>query len=90
MNSVPEQNAYKEIIFFATGTPVPEVLTEEELISLLRLDADGGNAALTIRYYRDKGLLRGTRIGKHLRYTRTEVLRFLEEQTKWTNRRNSA
>ena len=39
-----------------------------------------------MKYYRDKGLLRGIRIGKKLRYTRQEVLHFLAEQTERTNK----
>jgi hypothetical protein len=68
------------------SVPVPEVLTEEEVISLLRLDIDGpGDAKHTLAYYRDKGLLRPTRIGKRLRYWKQEVLRFLERKTEMTN-----
>ena len=78
-------------IFFPDGRPVPEVLVEKELIELLRLDEDGPkDPCLTIRYYRDKGLLRGIRIGKRTRYTKQEVLKFLEKQTDWTNRKQAA
>jgi hypothetical protein len=66
--------------------PAPEVLTEEEVIQLLRLDIDGpGDAKHTLQYYRDQGLLRATRIGKRLRYWRREILRFLERKTEMTN-----
>lgn len=59
--------------------PAPVVLTESELITLLRLDEPGGprNPSETVRRYRDKGLLRGCRIGNTLRYPLGEVLRFL-------------
>lgn len=78
-------------IFFPDGRLVPEVLIEKELIELLRLDENGPkDPALTIQYYRDKGLLRGIRIGKRIRYTKQEVIRFLEKQTDWTNRKQSA
>lgn len=78
-------------VYMPNGKPIPEVLTEDELITLLRLDQDGpAKARLTIRYYRKKGLLRGVRLGKTIRYSRTEVLKFIEEQTQWTNRKNSA
>ena len=78
-------------IFFPNGKPVPEVLVERELIELLRLDEDGPKEpALTIQYYRDKGLLKGVRIGKRIRYSKTEVIKFLEKQTEWTNRKNTA
>ncbi len=79
------------IIFFSDGKPVPEVLTENDLINLLRLNEDGPkDPTLTIHYYRDKGLLRGIRIGKRIRYTKQEVLNFLEKQTNWTNRKQTA
>jgi hypothetical protein len=77
-------------VYMPSGKPVPLVLTEDELISLLRLDETGSkDPRLTIRFYRKKGLLKGIRIGKTIRYTQTEVLNFLEKQTSWTNRKNS-
>ena len=75
-------------IYFPNGKPVPEVLIEKELVELLRLDEDGPkDPTLTIQYYRDKGLLKGIRIGKRIRYTKQEILEFLEKQTDWTNRK---
>jgi len=86
-----DNNDNTPTIYFPNGKPVPEVLTEQELIELLRLNEDGPkDPALTIHYYRDKGLLRGIRIGKRIRYTKQEVLKFLENQTNWTNRKQSA
>jgi hypothetical protein len=71
------------------SVPVPEVLTEVEAIQMLRLDIDGPeDPGQTLSYYRDKGLLRATRIGKRLRYSKREVLKFLEIQTEETNRRD--
>ena len=62
--------------------PCPELLTETEAISYLRLDLDGPeNPSLTLRYYRERGLLRGTRVGRRLRYRRIELERFLERVT---------
>ena len=64
------------------GSPVPELLTEEEAIKFLRLDEDGPKEPkLTLLYYRDKGLLKPTRVGKRLRYQRVELLRFLDSLT---------
>lgn len=63
-----------------TFTPCPELMLEEEAIRYLRLD-DSANAARTLRYYRERGLLRGTRVGTHIRYRRVELDRFLELQT---------
>ncbi len=89
---INEVNQYQPFtVYMPSGKPVPEVLTEDELITLLRLDQDGpAKARLTIRYYRKKGHLRGVRLGKTIRYSRNEVLKFIEEQTQWTNRKNSA
>ena len=84
-------NNYITLSYFPDGRPVPEVLTEPELIELLRLNEDGPkDPALTIQYYRDKGLLRGVRIGKRIRYTKQEVMKFLGKQTDWTNRKQTA
>ncbi len=66
--------------------PVPEVLTEEEAIQFLRLDQDGPkNPQNTLQYYREQGFLHACQIGKRLRYTKTELLRFLEIMTERTN-----
>ncbi len=71
--------------------PVPEVMTENEVIQFLRLDVDGPQSPQqTLQYYREKGLLKGTRIGKRLRYCRPEVLKFLQLQTNQTNKHNIA
>jgi len=61
-------------------TPCPEVLTEEEAIRYLRLEA-AKNPARTLKYYREKGLLKATIVGRHLLYRRVELDRFLELQT---------
>jgi hypothetical protein len=65
-------------------TPCPEILTEEEAIRYLRLDKEGPRyPANTLKYYRDIDVLRGVRIGRHMRYPRREldamVERLLEE-----------
>ena len=62
--------------------PCPELLTEEEAIRYLRLDqVDTDNPAGTLRYYRKRGLLRATQVGKCLRYRRVELDRLLERLT---------
>jgi hypothetical protein len=60
--------------------PCPELLTEEEAIRYLRLSADR-NPARTLRYYREKGLLRATTVGRHLLYRRVELEAFLARLT---------
>ena len=78
------------VSFFADGTPVPELLTEDEAIKFLRLDADGPqHPDLTLQYYRDKGQLKATRVGKKLRYQKTELLRFLDLLTEATNKKSA-
>jgi len=70
-------------VFLLPGNPpapCPELLTEEEAVRYLRLDGER-NARRTLKYYREKGLLRGTAVGRHLRYRRVELDRFLEHQT---------
>jgi len=63
-------------------TPCPELLIEEEAIRYLRLDGidieDLGN---TLRYYRKKGLLQATQVGKCIRYRRIELERLLDKLT---------
>ncbi|MBI9016305.1 MAG: helix-turn-helix domain-containing protein [Phycisphaerae bacterium] len=77
---------YQTLSYFADGAPVPDLLTEEEAIRFLRLD-DGGTKypATTLEYYRSEGMLRGTRVGKRLRYLKSELINFLEIQTQRTN-----
>jgi len=61
----------------------PEVLTEDEAIRYLRLDLiDIKDPSGTLAYYRRRGLLKATQIGKALRYRRIELERFLDELTR--------
>lgn len=54
--------------------PCPELLTEQEAIRYLRLDANGcNNPKATLKYYRDQGILRAVQIGKKLVYPRREL-----------------
>ena len=63
-------------------TPCPDLLTEDEAIRFLRLDAiNAENPANTLRYYRNKGLLRATQVGKCIRYRRIELEKLLERLT---------
>ena len=63
-------------------TACPELLTEEEAIRYLRLDGiHVEDPAGTLRYYRKKGLLRATQVGKSIRYRRIELERLLDRLT---------
>ncbi len=89
MHNRNEQVIYLGTVHFPDGRPLPEVVTEEEAITFLRLDIDGPkDARRTLKHYRDKGLLHGTRIGKHLRYSKTELLRFIDEMTERSVKKN--
>jgi len=63
-------------------TPCPELLTENEAIRFLRLDSiDVEDPANTLRYYRKKGLLQATQVGKCIRYRRIELEKLLDRLT---------
>jgi hypothetical protein len=72
------------------GRPAPLILTEEELVILLRLDENSGgpkNPAYTLAYYRKHGL-RSIQMGKRIRYYLPDVIEFLESQSAFTNRKS--
>ena len=70
-------------IYMPGGTPVPEVMLEDELVTFLRLTELGvKNPGNTLRYYRDRGKLKATRIGGFNVYTRASACEFLQEMTK--------
>jgi hypothetical protein len=77
-------------VYLPGGIPAPLVLTEPELISLLRLDGEDGSKdpKLTLQYYRSRGL-KCIQLGKHLRYYLPDVIKFLEDQSRLTNLRKS-
>jgi hypothetical protein len=63
-------------------TPCPDLLTEDEAIRFLRLDGiETETPSNTLRYYRKKGLLRATQVGKCIRYRRIELEKLLERLT---------
>jgi hypothetical protein len=64
---------------------MPELLTENEAAVWLRLENDN-NPARTLKYYRDKGQLRGVKIGSNLLYPKQELLNFIKVATDWYNR----
>ena len=62
--------------------PCPELLTKDEAIRFLRLDNINTEIpSNTLRYYRKKGLLRATQVGKCIRYRRIELEKLLERLT---------
>ena len=62
--------------------PCPELLTEEQAIRFLRIDQTSTkNPSNTLRYYREKGRLKATRIGNKLFYSRTALIEFIHQQT---------
>lgn len=68
--------------YFPDGTPVPDLLTEEEAIRYLRLDTDGpADPVRSLKHYRNKGLLHPTHIGKKNKYSKKELLRFIDLMT---------
>ena len=72
------------------GSPVPDLLTEDEVIIYLRLDKDGpANPKKTLKYYRDREMLRGTRVGHKYCYQKKELLDFLDRATERTNQNRS-
>lgn len=79
------ENTYFGTYYMPNGSIMPELLTEEEAIVFLRLDKEN-NPARTLKYYRDKGRLRGVKIGTNFLYPKSELLKFVEVATEWFNR----
>lgn len=65
------------------GSMETPVLTEEEAIHWLRLDGPDGpkDPHGTLRYYRERGLLRAMRCGRRNRYYLKELERFCERMS---------
>lgn len=71
-----------KLVELCPAMPCPELLTEEEAIRYLRLDIiDVENPEDTLRRYRKQGLVRGTQVGKCVRYRRMELEAFLARIT---------
>ena len=68
------------VVEVVAAEPCPELLTADEAVRLLRLD-DLKDPMDVLYQYRRKGLLRGTQVGRHIRYLRTELIAFLETLT---------
>ncbi len=82
---IQEERSYA-VSYFCDGTPVPDLLTEQEAVKFLRLD-DGGtkDPGKTLAYYRSESLLRGTQVGRKVRYLKSELMKFLNLQTQMKN-----
>jgi hypothetical protein len=59
-----------------TAMLMPRIIARD----LGTLDADA-NPLRTLKYYREKGMLRASMVGRHLLYRRVELDRFLDLQT---------
>jgi len=63
--------------------PCPELLTQAEAIRYLRLDVDGPERPdLTLRRYRELGMLRAVRVGRRIRYRRVDLDEFLAKKSR--------
>lgn len=59
----------------------------EEVVNYLRLDIDGPkHPQKTLQYYRERGLLRGVKIGRHMRYVRHDLDDFLRRLSERASR----
>lgn len=67
--------------FPASGKPCPPVLTEAEVIELLRLnEIDVHDKSGILRRYREAGRLRAVQISKRIFYRLESVLEFIQRQ----------
>lgn len=82
-----EDNQYLHgTVFMPSGKPVPELLTPQEAIEFLRLDVEGPeHPEMTLDYFRREGLLRATRVGKRIRYLKSELIQLLDRLTDRTD-----
>ena len=66
--------------------PCPDLMTAEEAVIYLRLDINGRKDPLkTLEYYRGRGLLKATQVGKYLRYRLEDLKEFLKVMSDRTN-----
>ena len=82
-NNATEQN--NEVLPLHTRQ-FRELMTAKEAVKYLRLDIDGPkNPLKTLAYYRGRSLLKGTRVGKFLRYRIEDLKEFLKIMSDRTN-----
>ena len=85
-NTAEETDTSQAVHYMPDGkTIMPELLTEQEAIIWLRLETED-NPSRTLKYYRDKGQLRGVKIGMNFLYPKQELLNFIDIATDWYNR----
>jgi hypothetical protein len=81
-----QENSPQPTVYMPCGKPAPELLTEQEAVVFLRLDVEGpAHPEMTLDYYRREGLLKATRVGKRIRYTKSELMVLLDNLTNRTN-----
>ena len=85
MNPLNNQSVNTGSSYFPDGKPVPDLLTEEELIEFLRIplvstSKDYHNVVQNLIRFRD---LPRIQIGKKLLFPRRAVLEWIQKQTKW-------
>ena len=72
-----ERDTQGRLIEIEPPRPCPELLTAAEAVRFLRLD-NLKEPMDVLYHYRRKGLLRGTQVGRNIRYLKTELMRCLE------------
>ena len=64
--------------------PAPALMTAQEAVQYLRLAEEGrdiADAIVSLEYLVTSGRIRPCRVGRHNRFTREELSRFIHEQT---------
>lgn len=76
------RDEHGRLVLELPAVPCPELLTAEEAIRYLRLDETNvSDPERSLKYYRETWGLRGTQLGKKLRYRRIELDRLIERLT---------
>lgn len=89
MNNNNNDDLYKGTFYMPDGSIMPELLSLDEALVFLRLDNGTTKKPQgTLQYYREKGLLRVTRVGNNICYQKKELLRFLDVLTEHQSKNN--
>lgn len=73
--------------------PAPALMTATEAVVYLRLTEEGrdvGDALASLEYLVGTGRIRPCRVGRHNRFTRAELDRFMQDQTEQYDTRYSS